>query len=282
MVKATNIDHWPICNGNSIADSCNMKEFIFINDFEAAGYGVLNLTDSQYTNLNDVRPNGNVKAVIGPGTGLGECLIHKSHGSNYYDVIPCEGGHCDFAVRSQEDWELMNFAIDYVENSENVENDRATSKITRVSNERLLAGPAVPLIYKYMESKHKDINSSFRDNMEDFNKIKSYDIVNAAIQDKDPLCLKVVEKFTEFYGVEAGNLALKCLPFGGVYLIGGVTNGIREYLMTSDTFLHNFYSKGRIESKIRQVPVYLVSPDVEVGIEGAVEYAFKHIGKNWN
>lgn len=151
MVEATNIKHWPICRGQAIADACKMKEFIFINDFEAAGYGVLNLTESQFINLNDVRPNGNVKAVIGPGTGLGECLIHRSHGSNYYDVIPCEGGHCDFAVRNQEDWDLVNFARDFIENSDNIENERAKGKIERVSCERLIAGPAVPLIFKFME-----------------------------------------------------------------------------------------------------------------------------------
>ena len=59
----------------------------------------------------------------------------------------------------------------------------------------------------------------------DFNQIVSYDIINQAIEHKNPLCLKVVDKFAEIFGTEVGNLALKTLPYGGIYLIGGVTNG---------------------------------------------------------
>ena len=62
---------------------------------------------------------------------------------------------------------------------------------------------------------------------------------------RDPLCLKVIDKFTEILAVEVGNMALKTLPYGGIYLTGGVTMGIRDYMLHSDTFLENFYAKGR-------------------------------------
>ena len=75
--------------------------------------------------------------------------------------------------------------------------------------------------------------------------MEAKDIINHGIKKKDPLCLKVVEKFAEIYGVEVGNAALKTLPFGGVYLTGGVTYGILDYLLLSDTFLNAFYAKGR-------------------------------------
>jgi glucokinase len=68
-----------------------------------------------------------------------------------------------------------------------------------------------------------------------------------AINKKDPLCLKVVEKFTENYGTEAGNISLKTLPYGGVYLIGGVTAGIQNYLLENDKFMEAFRNKGRLE-----------------------------------
>ena len=70
-------------------------------------------------------------------------------------------------------------------------------------------------------------------------------IIDHGLKKKDTLCMKVVDKFTEIYGVEAGNMALKTLPFGGIYLIGGVTTGIMEHLLFSDTFLNNFFQKGR-------------------------------------
>jgi len=67
-------------------------------------------------------------------------------------------------------------------------------------------------------------------NAKKFDDLESKDIIEAAINLKDPLCLRVVEKFSEIFGTETGNLALKTLPYGGVYLIGGVTNGIKDNL----------------------------------------------------
>lgn len=76
-------------------------------------------------------------------------------------------------------------------------------------------------------------------------------IINCAIDKNDPLCLKVVDKFTEILGVEAGNFALKILSFGGIYLVGGVTEGIFSYLEHSDTFVKNFEMKGRLENTMK-------------------------------
>lgn len=70
-------------------------------------------------------------------------------------------------------------------------------------------------------------------------------IVDAALKKKDPLCLKTVDKFSEIFGVEVGNLGLKTLPYGGIYLIGGVTNGISEHLLHTTTFINAFNEKGR-------------------------------------
>jgi len=64
---------------------------------------------------------------------------------------------------------------------------------------------------------------------------------------KDPLCMKVVEKLVDVYATEVGNFALKTLPYGGVYLVGGVTMGISEYLIQNDQFRETFYKKGRFE-----------------------------------
>jgi len=65
------------------------------------------------------------------------------------------------------------------------------------------------------------------------------------------LCLKVVEKFTQNFGNETGNLALKTLPYGGIYLIGGVTNGIKDYIQTNSKFMDSFYNKGRCSDLMR-------------------------------
>lgn len=72
----------------------------------------------------------------------------------------------------------------------------------------------------------------------------------------------MVEKFSEIFGCEVGNTALKFMPYGGIYLIGGVTNGITENLLHSDIFLNAVYQKGRQEKKVRKMPIFIVKPEI--------------------
>jgi len=155
---------------------------------------------------------------MGPGTGLGEGYLTKSAFSKCYEVFSSEGGHVDFNITSEEDYKLRQFAIDYIKRVD--EED-----ITRVSVERLCAGPAIPLIYDFIKSQHSEINETLQptDKTPD-------EIIRAGVTHKDHLCSLVVKKFTEILAVEVGNMALKTLPFGGIYLVGGVTTGIADYL----------------------------------------------------
>lgn len=186
-----------------------------------------------------------MKGVIGPGTGLGEAFLVKSEFAPYYEICSSEGGHSEFAPRTDEDMELVKFAKKYVAESNNIENLRAKAVVDRISVERIGAGPAVPLLYKFMKEKYPDLTDTFEKEGKNFDEIKSYHIIERAMVKKDPLCEKVVEKFTEIFANETANLALKTLPYGGIYLIGGVTSGIKDYILKSDTFLKNFYAKGR-------------------------------------
>lgn len=159
MVELTNVPHWPMVDGLSLAQTLEIPDFILINDFAAAGYGVLTLRERDYVRITDVYPQeGAVKIVVGPGTGLGQGLLCKGRDSKYYDVFPSEGGHVEFSVRTQEDWELAQFAKDFIEHSDNIENQRTpNNKISRVSIERLCAGPAIPLIYDFFAKKYPEL-----------------------------------------------------------------------------------------------------------------------------
>lgn len=95
---------------------------------------------------------------------------------------------------------------------------------------------------------------------------------------KDHLCNLVVKKFSEILAVEVGNMALKTLPFGGIYLVGGVVNGIADYLEKDQFFLETMYQKGRLSETIRNVPVKIIKGDVELGILGSEECAFRMLG----
>jgi glucokinase len=113
-----------------------------------------------------------------------------------------------------------------------------------------------------------------------FDDIESKDIISLAINHKDPLCMKVVEKFTENYGTETGNLALKTLPYGGIYLIGGVTAGIQSYMKSDSKFMDAFTNKGRLVDYIKKFQVFIVDPSIEVGLLGAEEKARREMIKH--
>jgi glucokinase len=173
----------------------------------------------------------------------------------------------------------MEFARKFIETSDNEENLRAKGKVGRVSIERLCAGPAVPLIYDFFRTKYPDIERTL--DSRDFNQLLSKDIISNGVKDKpDPLCRKVVEKFVEIFAVEAGNFALKTLPYGGLYLIGGVTNGLSHYITTTDTFMNAFHDKGRQRDKMVNIPVFLVNSNIEVGLLGSEEQARRLLAKS--
>ena len=148
--------------------------------------------------------------------------------------------------------------------------------IGRMSIERLTAGPAVPMIYAFMKEKYPNLESKLEKILQ-FDEIRSKDVIDMALKQKDPLCLKVVEKIVSNYGTETGNLALKALPYGGLYLIGGVTAGLRDYILDKETnkvFMDGFCDKGRLNDyMLDQFKIYLVNPDIEVGLNGAEEKA---------
>lgn len=261
-----------------------MDSFTFINDFTAAGYGVTTLTDGEFKTLGSSQPRmegaQSVKVVIGPGTGLGQGVLIKMEEKGLYEIFPSEGGHADFKVKDDDDFKLMTFARNFIETSNNVENLRAKGKVGRVSVERLCAGPAVPLIYAYMKEKHPDLEVILEgEGKKHFDEIVSKDVIKAAMELNDPLCLKVVEKFAENFGTETGNLALKTLPYGGIYLIGGVTTGIKDYLIKNSKFLDSFHNKGRHGNHMRLFPVMLINPEIEIGLRGAEEKARREMLK---
>ena len=98
------------------------------------------------------------------------------------------------------------------------------------------------------------------------------------MEGKDALCMKVVHKFGEIFAVQAGDTALKFLPYGGVYLIGGVTMGIRDYVLHDKTWINEFYNKGRLSGTMRRIPVMILHPETELGILGAEEVAYRLSG----
>jgi glucokinase len=140
------------------------------------------------------------------------------------------------------------------------------------------------LIYEFYKKKHPNLKRILEEEGGHLEKplqpdeIEAKHVTEAALKYNDELCLHVIKKFVEIYAVETGNFALKTLPYGGIFLVGGVTNAIHSFLNGTDFFQETFFFKGRFSSMMRRFPLMLVRPEIELGIQGSEECAFREFG----
>ncbi|MEO0534192.1 MAG: glucokinase [Cyanobacteria bacterium P01_A01_bin.123] len=250
-------------SGDRLQAELNLSTVQLINDFEANGYGVLGLDKDdlhtlQVGELQDKAPI----AVIGAGTGLGQgFLIYLE---DNYRVFPSEGGHADFAPRSALEFELLKYLLD-------------KHQITRASAERVVSGQGIVAIYQFLRDREfatetpEIAEAIIAWEREAGKSTKTIDpaavISKGAAETGDRLCQKAMELFTAAYGAEAGNLALKLLPYGGLYIAGGIA-AKNLSLMQSGPFMTAFTNKGRVSPLLEKVPVHVVL-NSEVGLIGA-------------
>ncbi|MDZ8053485.1 MAG: glucokinase [Aulosira sp. ZfuVER01] len=238
-----------------------------INDFTAVGYGIFGLNNKNLLTLQAGKPRHEAPiAVIGAGTGLGQGFLIKQ--GEHYKVFPSEGGHADFAARTELEFRLMRYLMD-------------KHDIQRVSVERVVSGMGIVSIYQFLRdqkiaAESPDIAQVVRIWEQEAGKPeKSVDpgaiIGTAALQGRDRLCEQTMHLFVELYGAEAGNLAIKLLPYGGLYIAGGIAPKILP-LMQEGSFLLNFTQKGRMRSLLEEIPVYIIL-NQQVGLIGAALYA---------
>lgn len=241
--EATNIP-W-IIDGRKIAEVLNidLNNIHLLNDLEAAAYGIEALEEKDFFILNKgtVQRNG-TRCLISPGTGLGESIIVWD--GEKYKPIPTEGGHTDFAPRNKIEIDLLVYLI---------------NKYGRVSYERILCGPGLVNLYEFFKEQSKqDIPMWLLQRMK--NEDPSAVISELGMTKKDECCEKALDLFISIFGAEAGNLALKSLSVGGVYLGGGIApkvlNKIKE-----EAFMQSFTNKGRLSVMIAQMPVKIILND---------------------
>lgn len=230
-----------------------------LNDLEATAYGMLYLPEDAFLDLNPTgrNVNGN-RAVIAAGTGLGEALLYFD-GTDHHP-IGTEGGHSDFApVTAQQDallvWLRKRFP-------------------GHVSCERILSGPGVYTLYEFLLEDGFAPQPDFMLHLppgED----KSAAVSKGALELGDPLCRETLRLFAEIYGAEAGNLALKSMALGGVFVGGGIAPKILPMLQDGH-FLNGFAGKGRFEEMLRGIQVK-VSLDAETALLGAARFALDRL-----
>ena len=223
-----------------------------VNDFAAVAYGVRSLGPDERVVLQEgtVDPEGPV-AILGAGTGLGQALIIPT-GADPLHVLPSEGGHADFAPRDELEIGLLRFLLE---------------RHDRVSVERAVSGPGLAAIYDLVVSRRiLPENPEVRRRLQaggDAGRV----IGEHALAGDDAACSRAVSIFLSLYGAEAGNLALRVIPTGGLYVGGGIAPRLLPLIQTG-VFMESFLRKGRMRPLLERVRVTVIDQP-RVGLLGA-------------
>jgi len=249
-----------IIDAAEITGALGLKQVWLINDLEANAYGIGGLTPEDFVELNRGEDNavGNV-AIISAGTGLGEAGMLWD--GKRHLVIPSEGGHADFAPRTDLDIELLK---------------HLRARFGQVSWEHVLSGPGQQHIYEFLRDTGRGQEPAWL--AEEF---KQTDppaaITHAALANKCELCVQALDMFAAYYGAEAANLALKVLARGGVYVGGGIAPKILKKLQDG-SFVKAFTGAGRMSRLLAAMPVRVITND-KTALIGAARYAAMQTGR---
>jgi glucokinase len=243
-----------VVDQETLARELRIPSVWLINDLLANTYGILTLEEKEFAVLNAGAPNavGNA-AVISAGTGLGEAGIYWD--GKRYHPFACEGGHSDFAPRNELEIYLLRYLI---------------AKFGRASCERVVSGPGLRNIFDFLrETGRGEAPDWLLAEMEE--KDPSAVIARAALDGKSELCVKALDILISCFGAEAGNLALKMLATGGVFIGGGIAPKIIQKLRER-AFIDAFTQKGRFTHLLESIPVRVILND-KAALFGAARYA---------
>ena len=230
-----------------------LRKASLLNDLEATAYGVPHLSPADLFTLNDAPPRSGTKAVIAPGTGLGEAVLFYHDG--HYHVLASEGGHTDFGPTNLFEIELLRHLM---------------GKFGHVSYERTCSGMGLPNIYSYLRENRYALEPPHVAEALHGAADPTPVIIQKAMAGESELCVAALNAFVSILGAEAGNLALKVMASGGIYLGGGIPPRILPKLKDG-TFMAAFVNKGRFAKMLSQWPVYAILK-ADTALLGAAAY----------
>lgn len=255
--RTTNLP-WEL-DERTLAEALGVPRTKLLNDLEAAAYGMLHLDPSDLRELQPgLKRKGNI-VVIAAGTGLGEAILYWD-GTRHHPIAS-EGGHADFAPQTDLEAELLAYL---------------QKEFGHVSYERLLSGPGLFNIYRFLRDSGFALEPEWLRSQ-----IAQGDpgamVAQLGLAGEHPLCTRALDVFSSVYGAEAGNLALKALAVGGVYVGGGIAPKILAKLQDG-TFVHVFNDKGRFAELMRSIEVK-VALNPRAPLIGAANYALRLLGQ---
>lgn len=257
ICRTTNLP-W-IVDAAQLAADLGIRSVELINDLEATGHGIPSLAEADLVTLNEGAPDavGNA-ALIAAGTGLGEAGLYWD--GREHRAFASEGGHAGFGPRDDLEIELLRYLL---------------GRFGAVSWERVVSGPGLHHIYLFLRDSGRGEEPPWladRLRLEDPPEV----ISKAALEGSSPLCVGALDRFVSLYGAEAGNLALKVMATGGVFVAGGVAPKILPK-MKEPRFLEAFFSKGPMRPLLEAIPVRVILNE-KTALIGAARYAARSSG----
>ena len=251
-VKATNLP-W-VVDSAALAGQLATEHVVLLNDLEATGYSLAFMKPTEISVLNAGTPSPQAtQAVVAAGTGLGEAFLMWNQ--DRYVVAASEGGHTDFAPRDEREMGLLRYLKQH--------NDC-------VSWELILSGRGFRTIHEFLDPalRHPSFDLPAADS--------APEITQLGLAGQCPVCVQTLDMWVAMYGAEAGNLALKVLARGGVWVAGGIAAKIRKK-MEDGTFFRAFCEKEKFASLMAQIPVRMVLNE-EAPLIGAMIQARRATG----
>jgi len=237
-VEATNLP-WALAAAG-LRTELHGADVLLLNDLEAKAWGLSLLGEGDLEVLQAGLPAHGNRALIAAGTGLGEAIL-APEGARWRPLAS-EGGHVDFGPRDTLEDELLRWL---------------RARHGRASYERILSGPGLAELYRFLrETGRGDEPAEFA---------RAFDAADdpaplvglAAVEGSCARARLALERFVSIYGAEAGNLALKALAVGGVFVGGGIAPRVLPF-MRAPAFLEAFATKGRLSPVLARIPVAVV------------------------
>ena len=251
-VKATNLP-W-IVDRATLAKQLGTPHVVLLNDLEATAHSLALMAPSELSTLNQGTPSPqSTQALLAAGTGLGEAILFWD--GKQYLVASSEGGHTDFAPRTEQEIELLRYMKKQYE---------------FVSLELILSGRGFRTIHSFLDA--SVTHPSFEGPEAD----AAPEITRLALEGRCPVCVQTLDLWVSLYGAEAGNLALKVLARGGVWVAGGIAVKIRKK-MEDGTFFRAFCEKEKFAALLAQFPIHMVLNE-EAPLLGAMSQAIHAAG----